>query len=142
MKKQKLEAEIDYDFSLLGIISANRDYKLAWLINNLMGIQLDKSTDIEFNFLKSQDLVISNYSYATENSSIQLLKNKSVDAADGNAAFLIPELKRFDYLILVRGFEDTFSIQGLKTKLLGIPNVQYAQVFPVESLKSKENLIF
>ncbi len=142
MKKQKLEAEIDYDFSLLAIISANRDYKFAWLINRLIDIQLNKSSDIEFDFLKSQNLIISNYTYETENSSIQLLKNKSVDSVGGNAAYLMPELNRFDYLMLVRGFEDTFSIEELKAKLSGISNVQFVQIFPVENLKSRENLIF
>lgn len=142
MKKRKLEVEFNYDFVLLGIISALKEYKLAWLINNRLEIQLDKSKDIEIDFLKSQNLVISNYLFETEHSSFRLLKNKSADQFELNQAFLIPELKRFDYLALVQGFEDTLSTEDLKRELTSIPNVQYVQHFDVEELKSKENLVF
>ena len=104
MKKRKLEAEFDYDFSLVGIISALKEYKLAWLLNSKLEVQLEKTTDIEIEFLKNQSLIISNYIYETEHSSLKLLKNKSVDQFGDNPAFLVPELKRFDYFILIQGF--------------------------------------
>lgn len=142
MKKRKLEAEFDYDFSLFGLISALKEYKLAWLLNNHLDVQLDKSKDIKIDFLKSQNLVISNYLYETEHSSFRLLKNKSMDQFEDNSAFLLPELNRFDYLVIVRGFEDTFTVQEIKNKLSAIPNIQYVQNFHIDTLKSKENLIF
>ena len=142
MKKRKLEAEINYDFSLFGIISPLKEYKLAWLLNSQLDIHLDKVKDIEMDFLKSQNLIISNFLYETEHSSIRLLKNKSMDQFADNSAYLLPELNRFDYLIILSGFNSTFTTKGLKQKLLGIPQVQYVQSFPVDSLKSKENLIF
>lgn len=142
MKKRKLEAEFEYDFSLFGIISALKEYKLAWLLNNNLDVQLDKANDIEIEFLKSQNLTISNYLFETENSSLRLLKNKSVDQIGDNPAFLLPELKRFDYFTIIQGFEDTFSNQVLKQKISSIPGVQFVQLFPLESLKSRENLIF
>ena len=142
MKKRKLEAEINYDFSLLAIISPLKDYKLAWTLNSLLELQLEKEKDIEIDFLKSQNLVISNFLWETEHSSIRLLKNKSIDQFSDNPAFLLPELNRFDYLIIIKGFESLFSTQSLKKKLLTIPQIQFVQSFPIESLKSKENLIF
>ena len=142
MKKRKLEAEFEYDFSLFGIISVLKEYKLAWLLNNILDVQLDKANDIEIEFLKSQNLIISNYLVETENSSLRLLKNKSMDQFDDNQAFLLPELKRFDYFIIIQGFEDTFSNQVLKQKISSIPGIQYVQFFSLESLKSRENLIF
>ena len=57
-------------------------------------------------------------------------------------AKLIPELKRFDYLILVQGFDDTFDTNDLKSRLSSVPKVQYVQSFLVDDLKSRENLIF
>jgi len=142
MRKRKLEAEFDYNFILFGLISALKEYKLAWLLNSKLDLQLDKTKDIEIDFLKSQNLIISNYLFETEHSSFRLLKNKSADQFDDNRAFLIPELKRFDYLILVQGFDDTFSTKDLKNELSSISSVQYVQHFDVEDLKSKENLIF
>ena len=142
MKKRKLEAEFEYDFSLFGIISTLKEYKLAWLLNNILDVQLDKANDIEIEFLKSQNLIISNYLVETENSSLRLLKNKSMDQLGDNPAYLLPELKRFDYFMIIQGFEDTFSNQVLKQKISSIPGIQYVQVFSLESLKSRENLIF
>ena len=142
MKRRKLEAEFDYDFSLFGIISALKEYKLAWLLNGKLDVQLDKAKDIEIDFLKSQNLIISNYLFETEHSTLRLLKNKSMDQFEENLAFLVPELKRFDYFIIIRGFDDTFPTPELKNKISSIPRVQYVQNFSIEKLKSKENLIF
>ncbi len=142
MKKRKLEADFEYNFSLYGMISALKEYKLAWLLNRQLNIELDKVRDIEIDFLRSQNLIISNYLYETEHSCFRLLKNKSINQYDENLAFLVPELKRFDYLVTIQGFEDTFSKRGLKDNLSSIPGVQYVQHFSIDELKSKENLIF
>ena len=45
MKKNKLVIEYDFDFELLGILSSARGYKLAWEINQALGIQLVKQQD-------------------------------------------------------------------------------------------------
>ena len=142
MKKRKLEAEFDYNFTLFGLISVLKEYKLAWQLNSHLEIQLDKVKDIEMDFIKTQSLIISNYLFETEYSSFRLLKNKSMDLYGDNPAFLLPELKRFEYLILVQGFEDTMSLDELKVIMSSMPKVQYVQTFEVEDLKSRENLIF
>jgi len=142
MKKRKLEAEFDYDFSLCGIISTLKEYKLAWMINSQFDLQLDKAKDIEIEFLKSPNLIISNYVYETEHCCFRLLKNKSVDLFGDSLAFLIPELNHFDYLLILQGFEDSFTNEELKKKMASFSGIQYLQFFQIENLKSKENLIF
>lgn len=142
MKKRRLDAEIDFTFTLFGLITALKEYKLAWLLNSRLDIQLDKTKDIEIEFLKSQNLIISNYLFETEHSCLRLLKNKSADQFEENRTFIVPELKRFDFLVIVQGFEDTFSDLELKESLSSIKGIQYVQSFNVEELKSKENLIF
>ena len=142
MKKRKLEAEFEYNFSLYGLIAPHKEYKLAWLLNKQFGIQLEKVSDIEIEFLKNQDLLISNYLHKTEHSCFRMLRNKSVDPYADNLAFLIPELKRFDYLIIVKGYKDTYSDTEIKNLLSNLPKVQYVQKFVVDDLKSRENLIF
>ncbi len=114
MKKRKLEAEFDYDFSLVGIISAQKEYKLAWLFNRQLDLQLSKAKDIEIEFLKRPKLIISNYLFETEHCSFRLMKNKSMDEFSDNSAYLLPELKRFDYFVIFQGFEDTISNRDLK----------------------------
>jgi hypothetical protein len=142
MKKRRLEADIDYDFTIIGLICPLKEYKLAWYLNNRLDIQLIKEQDIEIEFIKEQNLLISNYFYETEHSYYRVLKNKSVSEFDEKPAYIIPELNRFDYLILAPGFEDTYPIGEVKDIISNIPKVQYVQAFPIDSLKSKENLIF
>ena len=142
MKKRKLNAEIEYDFDLYGLISALKEYKLAWHLNKSFDIQLDKADDIKISFLKSKSLIVSNYLYATEHSSIRLLRNRSADEFETDSLYLLPELKRFDFLLLVRGFEDTYEKAAIKQKVGAISQVQYVQSFDLSEIKSRENLIF
>ncbi len=142
MKKKRLEADIDYDFTIIGLICPLKEYKLAWYLNGSLGIQLIKEQDIEIEFIKDQNLLISNYFYETEHSYYRVLKNRSVSEFDDKPAYILPELNRFDYLVLASGFEDSYPIGELKNMISQIPKVQYVQTFPVDTLKSKENLIF
>ncbi len=142
MKKKKLEAELTFDFSLIGLISSHKEYKLAWYINEALDIKLVKEKDIELEFVKGENLVISNYFYETEHSYIRILKNKSMNDYGDRPAYLVPELNNFDYLILIQGYEDTITLQELKNKISEIPKIQFVQTFPIENLKSRENLIF
>jgi len=142
MKKLKLENDVQYDFTLVGITCTLKEYRLAWKLNKLLEIQLNKEKDIEIEFLKNQNLIISNYLHETENSQIRLLKNKSTDDFTIQSAYLLPELKEFDYFIIIRGFEDTISIDVLKSRIATIVEVHYTKEFVIENLKSKENLIF
>ena len=50
MKKNKLIASFDFDFSLLAIASQLKEYKLAWLINQELGVNLIKQPDEIFEF--------------------------------------------------------------------------------------------
>ena len=97
---------------------------------------MNKSKDIEIEFLKSPNLIISNYLYETDHCCFRLLKNKSMDPFNDNLAFLLPELKRFDYLLILQGFEDTFTNQDLKTKMATFSGIQFMQFFEIENLKS------
>lgn len=142
MKKLKLTNDIQYDFSLIGITCTLKEFRLAWKLNKLLEIQLNKEKDIEIEFLKNQNLVISNYVFETENSQIRLLKNRSTDDFTTQSAYLLPELKEFDYFIMIKGFEDTISLDTLKKRIATIPEVHYSKTFDIDNLKSKENLIF
>lgn len=142
MKKKKLEADINFNFTVIGLITTLKEYKLAWYLNAALGIQLVKERDIEMEFLKTQNIVISNYFYETEHSYYRILKNKSINEFDEKPAYMMPELNNFDYLILAQGFEDSLTLRKLKDTIAAIPKMQYVQTFDIDALKSKENLIF
>ena len=88
MKKNKLIANFDFDFSLLAIVSQLKEYKLAWIINRELGINLVKQEDEVFQFLGDKKLVISNYLYQAEHSNIRLIFNRSTeDYNNSNGTF-------------------------------------------------------
>lgn len=140
MKKTKLLIDYEFDFTLLAVVSNVREYKLAWSINQQLHIRLVKENDLHFKFLHQQNLIVSNYKFATEHTTFRLLKNKSVQ--DGSNAFLIPELRGFDYLIMIQGVGDFFEGINIEQALKEIPVIQYISKVNINQLKSKENLIF
>jgi hypothetical protein len=142
MAKNKLIIEYEYDFDLYGIISLTRAYKLAWLINQHLGVHLVKEDDIHFSFLNNEKLVISNYLFETEHAQFRLLKNKSEERTSDKMGFLIPELNKFDYLIMKNGIIGDYSDSELINKIQKIKEIQYIVSLDIEKLKSKENLIF
>ena len=142
MAKNKLIIEYDYDFSLYGIISISKDYRLAWLINKYMDLHLRKEEDIKISFLNDENLVISNYLYETEHAQLRMLKNKSEDRKSDIMSYLIPELNKFDYLIMKNGRIGDLSDQELFKEIQKIKEVQYIVALDIDKLKSKENLIF
>lgn len=142
MAKNKLIIEYNYDFSLYGIISISKDYRLAWLINKNMDIHLRKENDIKISFLNDENLVISNYLYETEHAQLRMLKNKSEDRKSDKMSYLIPELNKFDFLIMKNGRIGDLSDQELLRDIQKIKEVQYIVALEIDKLKSKENLIF
>lgn len=142
MAKSKLIIEYEYDFILYGIISLSKDYRLAWLINKHMGLHLRKEEDIKMSFLNDENLVISNYLHETEHAQLRILKNKSEERKSNKMSYLIPELNKFDYLIMKNGRIGDLSDQEFFREIQKIKEVQYIVELDIEKLKSKENLIF
>lgn len=142
MKKNKLVASFDFDFSLLAIVSQLKEYKVAWHINEELGINLIKQEDEVFEFLGDVALHISNYKYQTEYNIIRLLINRSLEETTSNQQHLIPELKQFDYLMIMDAAEFMADLHSIRNRLRKLQGVQLINVIKIEQLKSKENLIF
>ena len=142
MKKNKLVARFDFDLSLLAVVSHLKEYKIAWHLNEQLGINLAKQEDEIFEFLGDVRLFISNYSYQTEHSTIRLLGNRSLEESSSSKQYLIPELKQFDYLILTDGSENSPDAYYIRDQLRNLKGIQLVSVIEIEQLKSKENLIF
>jgi hypothetical protein len=150
----------DFDFLLFGISSNVNDLKMCWLLNRLFSIDFNREPDVEIqhtklglvsNFCnfqfekKSMEREISSFvndgvaSKDFDESSVifQLIGNRH---PSGN---LIPEQPRIDYFLLLSGD----GIQELASnevviQLRGLEEIQAAFTIDVDSLKSKNNLIF
>ena len=140
MKKAKLQIEPTFDFELLGIVSPIREYRMAWLVNQELELNLVKVDDLELEFLNSEKLEIAQYFLSLPHGFIQLLKNKALNSAQ-QLAFLVPELKNLDYFLLVQDETEQLDLSNFMEKLSQNPLVQSIVRIDISKLKSKENLL-
>jgi hypothetical protein len=140
MKKTKLFIEPSFDFELLGLVSPVKDYKMAWLINRDLDLDLVRSEDLQIEFLSSPRLEISQYFLSLPHGYIQLLKNKAINTSQ-QLAYLIPELRNLDYFLLVQDQTQQLSITTFVDHLSKNPFIQSVVRLDVSKLKSKENLL-
>lgn len=140
MKKSKLVIEYDFDFELLGILSSARGYKLAWEINQALGVQLIKQPDLVVGFRNNEEKTFSFYAHETQLNRLKLFKNKPSDQESGKY-FLIPEFPHYDFIILA-AMEEQYAHQQLIHQIRSIAVIQLVASIPLEGLKSKSNFIF
>jgi len=140
MKKAKLLVEPTFDFELLGIVSPIRDYRMAWLVNKELDLNLVKADDLELEFLSAEKLEISQYFLSLPHGFIQLLKNKALNSSQ-QLAYLIPEQKNLDYFLLVQDETEQLDLSNFMEKLSQNSLVQSIVRIDISKLKSKENLL-
>lgn len=140
MKKSTLQITHHYDFDLLGLVAPLKDYKMAWLINRSMGINLVKVADVRMEFLKQPVLFVSQYMLKKEHGFIQLLRNRSYSDS-GFTGYLIPELKTMDYFLILQDYTLETNINSYIENLSASNLVQNVVKLDISKLKSKENLL-
>ncbi len=139
MKKSKLIIDYEFDFRLWGVTTAVRGYKLAWEINQHLGIHLVKQPDLVVGFKKEVEKSFHFYAYQTTVNRLKLFKNRPTDQESGKY-FLIPEFPHYDFIILAAMEEQHSS--DLPDQIRRIPAVELVAPIPLEGLKSKSNFIF
>jgi len=134
-----LEVEPDYDFSLLGICSHEKDYRISWAINNELGISLQRTQDLELTEKKKgMTSGFSMYSYNDE----EKYREYYILANRNGSSFLLPEQKQADYFLLIRSSPAEEEKQEIleKIKRIGLVLTAY-EIMPL-TLKSRQNLLF
>lgn len=140
MSKSRLIVEHLYEFELLGFVAPVKDYKLAWIVNTSLDLKMAKTEDYELEFINGTRLCVSQYKCEKENGFIQLLKNKSF-VPDTHSLYLIPELKIFDYFLLIQDFTSEVDINDYIERLSSNSLIQNVVKLDIDKIKSKENLL-
>lgn len=141
MRKRRLVVTYSYDFRLFGINSSLKDFKIAWNINQQLKIKLVKKPDYTMSFLDQSQIVISNYHYETEYCSYRLIKNRSVVESPNEKPYLVPELRDFDYFLMISDQTDSVDIKELLEKVKKIKGLDFVTELDTTKLKSRENLL-
>tara|TARA_A200000113_G_scaffold65473_1_gene56719 strand:- start:2948 stop:3409 length:462 start_codon:yes stop_codon:yes gene_type:complete len=152
MSIHKLSAsDFESDYTLIAIHSQSEPYKLAYEINLKLNTSLEKSSfDISF---KNKVSVFDLYKHESEiyNTKLYLISNKSIEKENQSkdkllfndysiSSFLIPELKKAEFLIKIEG--GGFNIDSLLIKLNKIDSIVSCYRASINNVKSKYNLIF
>ena len=150
MKKSRLVIDYEFNFELIGVTTPARGYKLAWEINQRLGISLVKQPDMVVGFKNAEEKSFSFYAFQTPLNRLKLFKNKPTYAETASAGestekesgkyFLIPEFPHFDFIILAAMEEQ--HTHELVHQIRSIPAVELVAPIPLDGLKSKSNFIF
>ena len=62
IKKSKIKFHVD-DFKVIGIVSNSKEYKIAWILNTLLNINLKKSDNILIKLVNNQSISVSCLNY-------------------------------------------------------------------------------
>lgn len=150
---------VSVDFELIAIHSSLEDYRLAYFLNQSLGLLLEKSEDSIGIRVQEGDTSFSRFVYDDPAEEIlwSLIQNKNqvtyrkTDATslfDGDGysvtanVFLLPELKKVDYILKVENMPADFEPEDITDSLLGIKHITTAYTIDHNKLKSKNNLIF
>jgi hypothetical protein len=157
VKETILEITYDYDFKLISISSTEKDYRLAWLLNNALEWRLQRC-EKPLELIKLGNEMHAFYMYEFIDEVLQkefvLVANQSLvyqkqqldfslfDEDMVAKALLIPELMRTDYFIILKGniFDD--DLISIESVLNDIPEILMCSAVNVSALKSRKNLIF
>lgn len=142
MKNFYLDTDYEYDFDLYGLVSSGKDYTLAWWLNKLFSLHLTKQKDLCYTLPGREQLLVSNYEFCSEYSSIRLFRNKALGTTTLRKPYLLPDIKEYDFVLQINGSLPEMYPQNFVNMLLHIPLVQYVKQFDPLTLKFKENLIF
>ena len=139
LNRKILKFEIDLDFVLIAVTTSLKDYRICYLINKFLN----------FNFIKIPDLSVDihqdgspflfslyNYYWETSKTDLYFIANK------GPEGYLIPEMRKADYFLLIKNHLADNEVDSLVSTLNKIPEIVAAVKIDPKKIKSRENLLF
>ncbi len=159
MALHKLLVDDYYDssFTLLAIHCNLEDYRLAYLINKHLGLNLSRlPKDLDYKYLAASYSVYEWYNSENE-VSWNLISNvckKEEDSLQSSGSLftsqnrilktfhLLPEYKNVDYLLKITNDAQYLNEKVILSKIQSIPQIVTSYSIDADGLKSKDNLIF
>lgn len=141
MGRTTLQIDYDYEFGLLAIVTPMRDYRLCYFINKYSPLELIRRDDLSVTDIKKRTasyFSIYSYSDLLDHADFYLVNNKN----PVSNKLLLPELRQIDYLFKVVGNAFEEKKKWLNRELNLIPQIQTCFEVDINSINSKQNLIF
>ena len=129
----KLNIEQNNHYILLGLVSADPDYKLSLLLNKKFGIFLKNIPSLTLTGNHKTEVIFSRYSYNADNEDlvINLISNRS------GKNYLLNKLKNIDYLLQFQNPEKEADINNITSHLREIDTITAVFNFDINTIKDK-----
>ncbi len=136
-KLHTLQFEEDYDFILLGIFCAYRDYRLCFEINRKLEVSMERQQDLELKMeKKGSSSLFSIFSCANSDEELYfIISNK------GSNGYFVPEMKQIDYFLMIKNYSRYTSVADLSLKLRELKIVNGVMEVEMSQIKSSENFL-
>ncbi len=134
----QLDYKPEFDFLLLGIFCAYRDYRLCSELNRHLQIELEMQNDLELRLDNRGSTGRFPYFFylSEDEEEFYVVSNK------GSKSFFIPELKQCDYFLIVKNQSQYTIPEDLERKIRFISIVSSTQEINPHGLKSAENFLY
>lgn len=157
MRKLILEDFIeDIDYALIGIHCSIEDYRLAYLLNKYLGLNLKrKRVDIEYIDTSSYSIfewedekqltvwnLVSNISKIEVNAAVDVTSLFINEEKFTTTKHLIPEYKKVHFILKITVDPNQYVEKQVLNKILEIPQVVTAFAIDANELKTTDQLIF
>ena len=154
------EAYDKIDYQLIAIHTSLEDYRLAFFINKCLPVILSKCNSNVSIKKKMAEIQFSRFIFDDEKKDItwNLIQNKNEFSATNFTAntglfentitqmatksYLIPEYKKVDYFLKVENCTEPITIQNAISEIKKIEQISTVYAVAIETIKSKNNLIF
>jgi len=139
LNRKFLKFEIDLDFVLIAVTTSLKDYRICYLINKFLHFNFVKASDLSVEVRPGEvPILFSIYHFNSGENGIDtyFIANK------GTEGYLVPEMKKADYFLMIKNYIDENELDSLISSLNKIPEVVTAIKIDPKKVKSRENLLF
>jgi len=135
-KKLRLESNYDKDFTLIGIVSHQRDYRLIWSLNEKMKLHLVKMNDLKIFQDKKNEINSFSFFYYDDP---QTFKTYFFISNMGEKGSLFPEHKQTNFFLLIKGNMQQALNDELMRNLFTNEYILKAHSIELSSIKNIDN---
>ena len=138
LNRKTLKFEIDLDFVLIAITSSLRDYRLCYYINKRLNFNFVKSPDLAIDIVQGAPRVLFSlyeYNWEASETDFYFIANK------GSDGYLIPEMRKVDFFIMIKNYIDDDDLDKLIANLNKMQEIVAAVKIDPKKIKSRENLL-
>ena len=150
----------EIDYHLIAIHTSLEDYRLAYFINQKVGLNLSNNkNEIQIN-IKEGETKFSRFFYDDKKNGVfwNLIQNKNeviqqkketsqtlfsnIKMEVSTKVYLLPEFKKVDYFLKIENLEEIMGLTQIQILLNTIENISTVYTVDTNKIKSKNNLIF